>query len=512
MKKIKLLTIFFLVLSFNACTDLDEKPIGFYTDQNFFQNSEESEIALLYAYNAFNFQEYMSGWFDLGLLTTDFCIPKPGETQNGRDVLWSWNMDANTQSFRDFFKFSYIGINRANAVINNLDGFDANTTEEQTKINQIVGEAKFLRAWHNFVLVRLFGAIPQRTSIIEELNEVDVPLTSIEGVYSNIIADLEASENLMQMDKVYARANKVTAQGLLSKVYITLASSKATGVPRYEWVSDAYEMYTKAALWSGKVLNEQGIHAMAETHKALFDYDGPNNSPDYDLFASESEYMFYPSQDRSAPHYTQTLGNLFVAFNGYGPYQYQELDGSFTRGFTGWEVYRVNPDFYQTFPSGDLRASGLYTRKIYNENGVEINRGTNAWIICKKYIDPLANWGRDDTKTIFMRFSDIALIYAEAQGANTEGYTWINKIRDRAGLADLTPGLSNDAFRDAVVNERGFELHFEGHRLLDLRRTHQVIEKINKGNIPYAYFFPLPQVEVDLNPNINADPEKRTLN
>jgi hypothetical protein len=84
----------------------------------------------------------------------------------------------------------------------------------------------------------------------------------------------------------------------------------------------------------------------------------------------------------------------------------------------------------------------------------------------------------------------------------------VNQIRSRAGLDDLTPGLSDADFRDAVIEERSYELAFEGVRLFDLRRTKKIDEVLNgiynKGiNAANAYYFPIPQAERDNNPLIN---------
>ena len=106
-----------------------------------------------------------------------------------------------------------------------------------------------------------------------------------------------------------------------------------------------------------------------------------------------------------------------------------------------------------------------------------------------------------------IRFSEVALIYAEAAGPTTEGYKWVNKIRNRANLPDLAVGMSAADFRNAVVQERDWELAFEGQRLYDLRRK-AMVTKVNPKAIAAgiteanAAFYPIPQMEIDLNPNL----------
>jgi len=500
MKKYIILIVLALAIAFNGCTDLEEVPYGFYTDENFYQNPEEAEIALLYAYSAFTFNEYHRGYFDLASLSTDVMDNKPGELQNGRTELDGWTVSSNTEAFRNFFKQSYIGINRANAVIDNLEEIEFDPVEK----DQILGEALFLKSWHNFILVRLFGEIPLRTKMVTEEIDVQTELSSIEDIYAAIISDLELAEGKMTINRRHGRADKVAAQGLLSKVYLTLASSKATGVPRYEWVSSADDMYASAAEWAGKVINDQSEYGfdMSGNIRNIFNPnmdDGP-------------EHIFFEANDVSDPVQNPDMNDLFLAYAYYNPYNFLETDGTMTHNVTtGWEIYRTNPDFFATFDPQDKRAIELYTDKIYDDDTVEIASFTN-WIICKKYVDPspdAENWGRNGSKILFMRYSDIALVYAEAMGSSPEGYTQVNAIRNRSGLPDLTPGLSDEVFREAVFDERAWELNFEGHRLFELRRTRKVVEKL--GDVDYAYFYPLPQSEIDLNPNITGDEEKKGL-
>ena len=98
-------------------------------------------------------------------------------------------------------------------------------------------------------------------------------------------------------------------------------------------------------------------------------------------------------------------------------------------------------------------------------------------------------------------------MYAEAAGPTAKAYELVNFIRNRAGLGDLTPGLSVADFRAAVIRERVYELAFEGNITYDLRRTgrlHTVTAVQEQGITEEAdvLFYPIPSIETDLNPNI----------
>ena len=133
--------------------------------------------------------------------------------------------------------------------------------------------------------------------------------------------------------------------------------------------------------------------------------------------------------------------------------------------------------------------------------------GSLSYPFCRKFIDPGFVGDKTSTKPYLMRYSDIALTYAEAAGPTEKAYELVNYIRHRAGLGDLTPGLSKAQFRQAIIMERIFELAFEGNITYDMRRTgklHTIKALAEQGitNEEDVLFYPIPSIETDLNPNI----------
>ena len=121
-----------------------------------------------------------------------------------------------------------------------------------------------------------------------------------------------------------------------------------------------------------------------------------------------------------------------------------------------------------------------------------------------KYVDPDFIGERTSARPFLIRYSDIALVFAEAAGPD-EGLALVNEIRRRAGIPDLPEGMSLSEFRKAVIQERTLELAFEGNRLYDLRRTASVtttVPEATKLSEEQAAFYPIPQRELDLNPNV----------
>jgi hypothetical protein len=175
----------------------------------------------------------------------------------------------------------------------------------------------------------------------------------------------------------------------------------------------------------------------------------------------------------------------------------------------GWSEYRTNINFYNSFETGDLRKDWLICKEVYDAQGnVSASYpGSLSYPFCRKFIDPGFVGDKTSTKPYLLRYSDIALTYAEAAGPTEKAYEMVNYIRHRAGLGDLTPGLSKQQFRQAVIMERVFELSFEGNITYDMRRTgllHTITALAEQGitSEEDVVFYPIPSIETDLNPNI----------
>ena len=234
----------------SACS-LDETPYGFYSSDNFYKTEEDAESGLMYAYNALNYLEYLRGIWYLGDIPTETMYPKSDEPGDIH-MLQQWTVNSETELTMYYFKYCYIGINRANTVIERVSGGNLNETVK----NRVVGEALFLRAWNYFNLVRAYGRVPLYTEPISSLEETTPQMAeSIDKIYDRILEDLLAAEKMLTVNKVFGRIDKVGAQALLSKVYLTLASSIACKAPGYASAPrNADEMYTQAAYWSRKVV------------------------------------------------------------------------------------------------------------------------------------------------------------------------------------------------------------------------------------------------------------------
>ena len=170
----------------------------------------------------------------------------------------------------------------------------------------------------------------------------------------------------------------------------------------------------------------------------------------------------------------------------------------------------TNTRFYNSFEIGDLRHDWLIVDKVYNAAGEVIASVADkklSYPFCRKFIDPNFIGDKTSTRPYLIRYSDIALTYAEAVGPTAKAYDLVNYVRNRAGLSNLEPNLSLEAFREAVLLERKYELAFEGNWCYDLRRwnrLHTDIEAAREQGLSadMMVFYPIPSMETDLNPNL----------
>ncbi|NCD15507.1 MAG: RagB/SusD family nutrient uptake outer membrane protein, partial [Bacteroidia bacterium] len=113
---------------------------------------------------------------------------------------------------------------------------------------------------------------------------------------------------------------------------------------------------------------------------------------------------------------------------------------------------------------------------------------------------------KTSTRPFLLRFTDIAMTYAEAAGPTGEAYQVMNFIRQRAGLGNLPPDLPLEEFRERVYRERIYEMAYEADRMYDIRRwgrIGEIKEVVDAGLTESQYsFYPIPQSEINLNPSL----------
>ncbi|WP_423146090.1 RagB/SusD family nutrient uptake outer membrane protein [Rubrolithibacter danxiaensis] len=483
---------------FSSCAKLEEVPYGESSTANFYKTEADANAAIVYAYAILPEVGYYSrGYYVITEEPTENLTQKSdaGADQFEFDELRS---TANNSFLNVIWSYMYVAVTRANSVIS----YVPNVTMAEAGKNQIVGEGYFLRALNYFNLVRLFGEVPLRLEPITSSDQLPAAKASLNDIYNLIISDLQKAEELMGTDKREGRANKVAAQALLSKVYLFLASAKSSGSPGYDFVSNSDEMYANAKTYAGKVINGQSVYGFTDNLLDIWDISKYKNA------GNVTEHIFDAAVDRSGEQEGNfsKLPLMFIPYVGSG-FDMTLPDGTICKA--GWNHFQTEPGIYNSYASNDKRKTDLIVSSVKDPEGNVYNLKITDFSrpFTRKYIDPNRVGDANSTNSPVIRYSDILLVYAEASGPTPEGYAAINKIRNRAGIGDLAPNLSAQAFRDAVIQERSWELAFEGDRLFDLRRTNSMdkvlVQKYGKTITSGAYFFPIPQQEIDTNPLIN---------
>jgi hypothetical protein len=493
MKTQNIFKILIVSIMISSCQlDLDLAPLDQKTTATFYNTQADAVDALNAVYSVLQ-NMYGNGGSAETILTPTTVAADDGipflQGNANRVALWNYRFVSVNNWTSGIWGVSYQAIQRANVVIERVPAI---TMNEQLR-NRFVAEAKFLRAFHYFNLVRFYGGVPLVLTETNTLAGLQAPRNSKEEVYQQIIKDLSEAETVLPLSypaSEVGRATKGAALGLMAKVYLTRAGNNPGS---QDWALAA----TKA-----KEVIDLGIYGLYADYAEVFEVSSRGGRENIfeityarDVFGQSHSTYWAP---RGAP---------IVPFNGFG-------------------TIRVSKSLWDEFlPEDTRRGVSFLTSYVNPSNGqtVELSidnpdfaRAISFW----KLADLSSTVFSGGAKSFpYMRFAEILLIYAEALnestgGANMEAYNAINEVRSRAGLTNPLSGLSQGEFRNAVLSERRRELNFEGHRWFDLVRREQLIAAVtNESSFSRNptienrhLLFPIPQREMDINQALEQNP------
>lgn len=475
MKQYIIIILLVMLVSTSCKRYLELTPEAQISAENFYRNSNDFETALIGSYGTFRGLYSNSTMVYLGDLTTDnteiqWSSPSVGEMQLDQNAVTSTNNFINAA-----WNTNLTTVSRCNTILNRIDQLesDANTK------NRIKGETKFLRAYSYFNLVRLFGRVPltdQEFKSPEQIAAADLSLQPKEKVYEVILKDLTDAETLLPatLNADKTRASRGTVKTLLGKVYLTLLN------------------YDKAAEKLKEVIDGRQ-YSLVANYKSLF--TPPNNNLPESIF----EIQFLSGRN---------MGNNFSSV--------------FTPAITSMAIFpnntqgsgRIVPtlDMIRAYQPADNRKAASVNDSVLLINGTKAYNRYGLKFVDFKAVDP----GDGSATFTVLRYGDVLLMYAEAlneQGKTGEALQYINAVRTRAGLANLS-GLSKEALRLEIEKERRVEFLHEGHRWFDLVRTGRARTVLNAhyqsqnqrfSLEEFELVFPIPQNEIDLNPAVTQN-------
>lgn len=465
---------------------LDKQPLPSITPENFFRSADDAEAALTAAYDALQQTGvYGQDLNVVGEMPSDNVTSSNGDVNALERLIWT----PLTSQMNNTFQQAYIGINRANAVLQYVQAIQMN----ETRRNQILGEAHFLRALHYFNLVRMYGGVPLRLEPTESGDPGVVALarSTTEQVYAQIATDLQQSEQLAAttfggQTANRARIIKTAANALQARVYLT----------QHQWAD--------AATAANKVITS-GLYQLSPSFNALFPPDNNAESIVEVQFAGNADGGFIlPDLLLPSPPATYSFPKFNIPTTEL--IQYADTLNDLRWKFTG-----------EVVSAGRNHASFVMGRSA--------NANDNGPFVYKWRSNPNAFNSPDNYYVL--RLADVMLMYAEASneqnGPNEQALTQLNAVRTRAGLPTLAlTTLTKQTFRDEVDRQRRLELAFEGERWFDLLRyarhtqadagaAHKVtaldiIQQVRGSRDVNYLLFPIPQSEINNNALIQQNP------
>jgi len=400
---------------------------------------------------------------------------------------------------------NYIGIFRANQVLQNVPPIGM----DETLKKRLLGEAKFMRALFYYHLVSLWGNVPL---MLTPSLPTDKPATTPKAeIWAQIEKDLtEASEDLPASygDADLGRATKGAAYALLGKALMQQRKFEAAKTP-LNWLCEGegksiYSLMTN--------YRDNFILAKENNKESVFEWqfsENPTENNDNDVnpnhnYGSSLAQFFGPSgigwSDGEANRWPVWE---FLKEKTTAGTRDPRLEASFLYDSTDVRGPDFTKIYNQTFKSRygtGVNSKRVWFRKFQNDN----------WKNAEGYRSP-NNWR-------YIRYADVLLMYAEClneTGATNDAYQYVDKVRQRAGLAklaDIMPGMLKDDFLKQLKHERITELSGEGHRWNDLARWGDLSPALQSRDAGFANFvvgkhelLPIPQKEIDINPNLSQN-------
>ncbi len=368
-----------------------------------------------------------------------------GNSQNETAAFHNNSLIATNPQIKRLWDNSYNQIYAANAVI---EGVENSVNLPAIDHDKLKGEALFVRALIHFYLANLYGDIPYVTTTDYVQNQ-HVSRIPIVGIYNSIRTDLEEARQLLPEDYVVAdrtRPNKFTVHALLARLNLYAG------------------LWEEASNEASAVLNNTALYVSEQ------DLDK--------IFLKES---------------ASTIWQLAPAYSGGNALE----SGTFNFTMGPPPLSALSNDLMTAFTVGDQR-------KVHWTESV--SDGSTVWHHPFKY--KYDNTGSSFEYSIIFRLGEMYLIRAEARAQSDDlsgAKEDLNIIRSAAGLEN-TSSITKDEILDAILQERRLELFTEfGHRFFDLKRFNKiqpVLSAIKPGWDAHDALFPIPEAELNLNPNL----------
>ncbi len=495
-KKLGLYVVTLLLLVSCSKDFLDINPKGELFPQTFYSNEQELEMAVVGLYDR-NQECYVYGY----ALSYGYGSPDKTSTYGPFMEPDVFAIQSDNYEMWNYWHLSWRVITAANEIILRYKDADA----PEAKKREVAGQAHFIRAYKYFMLVRQYNKLPLFTDI-KELS-VDMELSEPQAIYDLIIEDLKIAEEYLPDNWNHdARKKGVgwtngAAKSLLAYVYLCMAGYPINDTSKYALAAaKAKEVIDNAGKYGYKLMEN-----IADLYSKEYNYEN--------RACEEVVLAFFDEEDFGCP-----------------------LCG-FPAEYGGWNLSWAEINFFESYPEGP-RKDAIFMWEfpikidIDKENYYIVVRHYSEMIgkrpFYKHYWDGKLNWDKpwegmdwlNSRPQVALTHANTLLVYAEAQamssGVDASTYDAVNQVRRRAGLEELPSGLSQTAFRDAVVQERMWEFcgaYFCTDPWYDYVRLERVEDIVKLDRHPIEnpitvtptkehYFAPYPALDANKNPNL----------
>jgi starch-binding outer membrane protein, SusD/RagB family len=474
---IKWLVIIVLITTIPiACSKnfLNEPTRGATIDDLLNNPTEGSQRLIAAVYNKlYDWENHSFPWIGVSSITSDDAEKGSSTGDGGGDKLEldAWLISPTNISFNEIWEGNFDGIGRACYAIKFLN--DMNIPEKQ----RYIGEAKFLRAYFYWNLLRVFGGVPKIDKVLA--SQADIELASVRASADDIYAfiELDLRDAIGTLPSVITtnergRVSKFAAQAFLAKVLLY----------QKKWAQS-------------KSLCDEII-----------------NSNQFSLLNNYA--LIWREQGEFSPESIWEI-NAIADNPPKGIQQYTEVQGMRGSGVGdfGWGFNTPSPDLANAYEPGDLRkaATILVSGSTLWDGFVTSNTLPNPYYNYKAYVSRTAesyfDRGQSNKNLRVFRYGEVLLMKAEVENElndTTASKIALNQIRQRAGLASIN-AISKTIMRNSIYKERRVEMAFEHDRMFDLKRTGRAAAVLQALGKPYTSpkhdLFPIPQRQIDLSGN-----------
>ena len=548
----KILISVSVILFASSCEDkLTEKPLSYYEKSEFFKSEENAEMGIVGIYNVL---PSLYGDNEMAFASSDDTYYVSGtNSDNARRDISHYRLSTTNKYVESVWNDTYKGLERANYMIEGIEQMKGYS--KSAVLQSLVAEAKFLRAFFSFNLVKYWGDVPYKTFYTTNYEDTYQPRTSRDEIYNQIVDDLCFAKSHLEWATEAdspERATQGAARALLMRVLLFRAgySLNMNGELTRPYDEIRHEFYNQiVSEWEAFAESNHGFYEGG--YEELFkSFSAGKLNTKESIF----EVAFYTLDGKTGAR------GYWGTYN--GPYvDAPVIKNTESKKYMGRAnaLFRVIPEWYDFFDSNDKRRDVMICRykyewdkEKYNHVKVSQERSKKNWYPGKWRREWMPVGYRDpnltDVNYCNIRYADVVLMAAEAYnelGKTTEAWYLINKVRERAEATQINSSNYSDFYkapkvydlpfiddgneqgriRTALYWERGFELAFELHRRFDLVRWGILAEAVKltgdksvvNASSEKAYIagdnyekgkhelFPIPLDEIQINYKLNLN-------